>query len=71
MKNITKSKSTTKIEIKKNNNNKNQNKSINLKTNEKANNNDIKKTKIKSVSQNLFIYYNSYLLKRNVLLKLI
>ena len=54
MKNITKSKSTTKIEIKKNNNNKIPNKSINLKNNEKANNNDIKKKKISSVSQNLF-----------------
>ena len=54
MKNLTKSKSTTKIEIKKSNNNKNPKNSINLKNNEKANNNDIKKKKISSVSQNLF-----------------
>jgi hypothetical protein len=52
MKNITKSKSTTKIEIKKNNNNKTPNKSINLKNSGKANND--KKKRIKSVSQNLF-----------------
>lgn len=60
MKNLTKSKSTTKIEIKKKNNNKTPNKSINLKNNEKATNNDKKKKKITSVSQfyltnNIFI----------------
>ena len=54
MKNFTKSKSTTKIEIKKSNNNKTPNKSINLKNNDKVNNNDKKKKRISSVSQNLF-----------------
>ena len=54
MKNITKSKSTTKIEIKKNNNNKTPNKSINPKNNIKANNNNKKKKGIASVSQYLF-----------------
>ena len=46
MKNIIKSKSTTKIEIKKNNNNKTPNKSINLKSNDKANNNDKKRKEL-------------------------
>ncbi len=63
MKNITKSKSTTKIEIKKKNNNKTPNKSINLKNNEKSNNNTINKNKkrVASVSHN-FLTNNIFII---------